>query len=103
VAAIIIAMIRVSIGFSIASYNHVDFFRKNFKAIDKKTALVSTPSTRVCSLSEMISMSPRSPQERTERGAKLTDLNDKLHTVEKAQFAKSCPAVANTSPSSAVR
>ena len=102
-AAIIIAMIRVSIGFSIASYNHVDFFRKNFKPIDKKTALVSTPSTRVCSLSEMISMSPRSPQERTERGAKLTDLNGKIYTVAKAQFDKSCPAVANGPAGSVVR
>ena len=34
-----------------------------------------------------------------EREAELTQLNGKLYTVEKAQFAKSCPLVANTPPS----
>jgi len=38
-----------------------------------------------------------------EREAELTKLNGKLYTVEKAQFDKSCPAVANASPSSVVR
>ncbi len=34
-----------------------------------------------------------------EREAELTQLNGKLYTVEKAQFAKSCPLVANAPPS----
>jgi hypothetical protein len=36
-----------------------------------------------------------------EREAQLTQLNGKLYTVEKAQFAKSCPSplVANAPPS----
>ena len=38
-----------------------------------------------------------------EREAELTQLNGKLYTVEKAQFAKGCPAVANASSSSVVR
>ena len=38
-----------------------------------------------------------------EREAQLTQLNGKLYTVEKAQFDKGCPAVANASPSSVVR
>ena len=38
-----------------------------------------------------------------EREAELTQLNGKLYTVEKAQFAKSCPAVANGPASSVVR
>jgi hypothetical protein len=38
-----------------------------------------------------------------EREAELTKLNGKLYTVEKAQFNKGCPAVANASPSSVVR
>jgi hypothetical protein len=38
-----------------------------------------------------------------EREAELTQLNGKLYTVEKAQFAKSCPAMANVPPSSLVR
>ena len=39
----------------------------------------------------------------TQRDAELTQLNGKLYTVEKAQFNKGCPAVANASPSSVVR
>jgi len=35
--------------------------------------------------------------------AELAHLNGKLYTVEKAQFNKGCPAVANASPSSVVR
>jgi len=35
--------------------------------------------------------------------AELTQLNGKLYTVERAQFNKGCPAVANASPSSVVR
>jgi hypothetical protein len=38
-----------------------------------------------------------------EREAELTQLNGKLYTVEKAQFNKGCPAVANAPPSSVVR
>ena len=38
-----------------------------------------------------------------EREAKLTEVNGKLYTVAKAEFDKSCPAVANGSPSSVVR
>ena len=38
-----------------------------------------------------------------ERGAKLTDLNGKIYTVAKAQFDKSCPAVANGPAGSVVR
>ena len=34
-----------------------------------------------------------------EREAELTQLNGKLYTVEKAQFAKSCPLIANAPPS----
>ena len=34
-----------------------------------------------------------------EREAELTQLNGKLYTAEKAQFAKSCPLVANAPPS----
>ena len=37
-----------------------------------------------------------------EREAELTQLNGKLYTVEKAQFDKSCPAVANGSAGSIV-
>ena len=44
-----------------------------------------------------------SPNTNAEREAELTQLNGKLYTVEKAQFAKSCPAVTNVPPSSAVR
>ena len=33
-----------------------------------------------------------------EREAELTQLNGKLYTVEKAQFANSCPLVANAPP-----
>jgi hypothetical protein len=38
-----------------------------------------------------------------EREAELTQLNGKLYTVEKAQFAKSCPAVATGPTGSVVR
>ena len=38
-----------------------------------------------------------------EREAELTQLNGKLYTVEKAQFAKSCPLVANAPAGSIVR
>ena len=38
-----------------------------------------------------------------EREAKLKQVNGKLYTVAKAQFDKSCPAVANVPPSSVVR
>jgi len=34
-----------------------------------------------------------------QREAELTQVNGKLYTVEKAQFAKSCPLVANAPPS----
>ena len=34
-----------------------------------------------------------------EREAELTRVNGKLYTVQKAQFAKSCPLIANTPPS----
>ena len=34
-----------------------------------------------------------------EREAELTQVNGKLYTVQKAQFAKSCPLVANAPPS----
>ena len=44
-----------------------------------------------------------SPNTDAEREAELTQLNGKLYTVEKAQFAKSCPAVANSPASSVVR
>jgi len=37
------------------------------------------------------------------REVDLNQMNGKLYTVEKAQFDKSCPAVANASPSSVVR
>jgi hypothetical protein len=40
-----------------------------------------------------------SPNTDAEREAELTQLNGKLYTVEKAQFAKSCPLVANAPPS----
>ena len=40
-----------------------------------------------------------SPNTDAEREAELTQLNGKLYTVEKAQFAKSCPAVTNVPPS----
>jgi hypothetical protein len=38
-----------------------------------------------------------------EREAVRAQLNGKLYTVEKAQFNKGCPAVANASPSSVMR
>ena len=38
-----------------------------------------------------------------ERETVRAQLNGKLYTVEKAQFNKGCPAVANASPSSVVR
>ncbi len=38
-----------------------------------------------------------------ERDAELTQLNGKLYTVAKAQFDKSCPAVANGPTGSVVR
>jgi hypothetical protein len=38
-----------------------------------------------------------------EREAELTQLNGKLYTLAKAEFAKSCPLVANAPPSSVVR
>ena len=40
-----------------------------------------------------------SPNTDAEREAELTQLNGKLYTVEKAQFAKSCPVVTNVPPS----
>jgi hypothetical protein len=39
----------------------------------------------------------------TEREAELTQVNGKLFTVAKAQFDKSCPAVANGPTGSVVR
>jgi hypothetical protein len=38
-----------------------------------------------------------------QREAELTQLNGKLYTLEKVRSDKSCPAVANASPSSVVR
>jgi hypothetical protein len=38
-----------------------------------------------------------------ERDAELTQLNGKLYTVAKAQFDKSCPAVANRPTGSVMR
>ena len=38
------------------------------------------------------------PYTDAEREAELTQLNGKLYTVEKAQFAKSCPLFANAPP-----
>ena len=38
-----------------------------------------------------------------EREAELTQLNGKLYTVEKAQFNKGCPVVANAPTGSVVR
>jgi hypothetical protein len=56
-------------------------------------ALISL-NWRVCSLN-----SPQiSSRADAEREAKLTKLNGKLYTVAKAEFDKSCPAVANVSP-----
>jgi len=38
-----------------------------------------------------------------EQEAELTQLNGKLYTVQKAQFNKSCPLVADAPPSAVVR
>jgi len=44
-----------------------------------------------------------SSKTRAQREGELTQLNGKLYTVAKAQFDKSCPAVANGSAGSVVR
>ena len=44
-----------------------------------------------------------SSKTQAQREAELTRLNGKLYTVEKAQFDKQCPAVANGSAESVVR
>jgi hypothetical protein len=46
---------------------------------------------------------PLSSNTDAEREAELTQLNGKLYTVEKAQFNKGCPAVANGPAGSVVR
>jgi hypothetical protein len=46
---------------------------------------------------------PQLSMTNAEREAELMQVNGKLYTVEKAQFDKSCPAVANAVPSWVVR
>ena len=66
-------------------------------------ALISL-NRRVCSLSENDLNKPQiSSRADAQREAELAQLNGKLYTVAKAEFDKSCPAVATAPSSSVVR
>jgi hypothetical protein len=66
-------------------------------------AALNTERTRLVAERADLKSPLLSPNTDAEREAELTQLNGKLYTVEKAQFAKSCPAVANSPASSVVR
>jgi hypothetical protein len=64
---------------------------------------LNTQHTRLLAERDDLNSPQISSRADAEREAKLTELNGKLYTVAKAEFDKSCPAVAHASPSSVVR
>ena len=64
---------------------------------------LNTQHTRLLSERDDLNSPQISSRADAEREAELTKLNGKLYTVAKAEFDKSCPAVAHASPSSVVR
>jgi len=66
-------------------------------------ALLNAERTRLLAQRDDLKSPLLSSNTDAEREAELTKLNGKLYTVEKAQFNKSCPAVANGPAGSIVR
>ena len=102
-AAIIIAMIRVSIGFSIASTTMSTFFARISRLSTNRLRCLNTDHTRLLAARDELNKPQLSSRARAEREAELTQVNGKLYTVAKAEFDKSCPAVATAPTASVVR
>ena len=64
---------------------------------------LNTEHTRLLAKRDDLNTPQISSRADAEREAELTKLNGKLYTVAKAEFDKSCPAVATAPSSSAVR
>jgi hypothetical protein len=64
---------------------------------------LNAENARLLAKRDDLNTSLLSSRTEAERDAELSRVNGKLFTIPKAQSDKSCPAVANASPSSVVR
>jgi hypothetical protein len=70
---------------------------------DMDCAALNAERTRLLAVRADLNTPSLSSNTDAEREAELTRVNGKLYAIAKAQSDKSCPAVANASPSSVVR